>query len=51
MCGFVDAISAKESIVFLLEGLNTLEYRGYNSAGLAVMNEEGSLCLGPRGVL
>ncbi|MBB3142616.1 glucosamine--fructose-6-phosphate aminotransferase (isomerizing) [Halomonas organivorans] len=33
-----------EIISFLLEGLKTLEYRGYDSAGLAVLNEEGALC-------
>ncbi|WP_417420378.1 glutamine--fructose-6-phosphate transaminase (isomerizing) [Halomonas sp.] len=38
MCGIVGAISAKESIPFLLAGLSTLEYRGYDSAGLAVVN-------------
>ena len=38
MCGIVGAVSAKDSIAFLLEGLSTLEYRGYDSAGLAVIN-------------
>jgi len=38
MCGIVGAVSAKDSIAFLLEGLSTLEYRGYDSAGLAVLN-------------
>ena len=38
MCGIVGAISAKESTDFLLAGLSTLEYRGYDSAGLAVLN-------------
>ncbi|MGP8291659.1 glutamine--fructose-6-phosphate transaminase (isomerizing) [Vreelandella zhanjiangensis] len=38
MCGIVGAVSTKDSIAFLLEGLSTLEYRGYDSAGLAVLN-------------
>lgn len=37
MCGIVGAISAKECTKFLLEGLSTLEYRGYDSAGLALL--------------
>lgn len=38
MCGIVGAVGAVECIPFLLEGLQTLEYRGYDSAGLAVLN-------------
>ncbi|RUR57980.1 glutamine--fructose-6-phosphate transaminase (isomerizing) [Vreelandella populi] len=38
MCGIVGAVGAKESTNFLLAGLTTLEYRGYDSAGLAVLN-------------
>ncbi|SJN11485.1 Glucosamine--fructose-6-phosphate aminotransferase [isomerizing] [Halomonas citrativorans] len=38
MCGIVGAISAKDSTAFLLEGLSTLEYRGYDSAGLALLS-------------
>ncbi|MFG6668736.1 glutamine--fructose-6-phosphate transaminase (isomerizing) [Halomonas sp. HNIBRBA4712] len=38
MCGIVGAVSAKECTNFLLAGLTTLEYRGYDSAGLAVLN-------------
>ncbi|RTR05136.1 glutamine--fructose-6-phosphate transaminase (isomerizing) [Halomonas nitroreducens] len=43
MCGIVGAIGAMECTPFLLEGLKTLEYRGYDSAGLAVLSENGSL--------
>lgn len=39
MCGIVGAISATESVPFLLQGLRTLEYRGYDSAGLAVITD------------
>ena len=35
MCGIV---SARDVAPFLLHGLNTLEYRGYDSAGLALLN-------------
>ncbi|MDI4637450.1 MULTISPECIES: glutamine--fructose-6-phosphate transaminase (isomerizing) [Halomonadaceae] len=40
MCGIVGAIGAMECTPFLLEGLNTLEYRGYDSAGLAVLEND-----------
>lgn len=40
MCGIVGAVSAKDSTAFLLEGLSTLEYRGYDSAGLALLSGE-----------
>jgi len=38
MCGIVGAVCAKDVTPFLLHGLNTLEYRGYDSAGLALLN-------------
>ena len=44
MCGIVGAVGAMECTPFLLSGLQTLEYRGYDSAGLAVLNEHGALC-------
>ena len=40
MCGIVGAVSAKDSTPFLLKGLATLEYRGYDSAGLALLTSE-----------
>lgn len=39
MCGIVGAVSAGDVTPFLLNGLNTLEYRGYDSAGLALLND------------
>ncbi|MGQ7254022.1 glutamine--fructose-6-phosphate transaminase (isomerizing) [Vreelandella titanicae] len=45
MCGIVGAVSAKDSTAFLLEGLSTLEYRGYDSAGLALLSGEQSSIL------
>ncbi|SFJ74049.1 glutamine--fructose-6-phosphate transaminase (isomerizing) [Thermoflavimicrobium dichotomicum] len=40
MCGIVGYIGSKEAQGILLEGLSKLEYRGYDSAGLAVYNGE-----------
>ena len=36
MCGIVATLGEKQAAPFLLQGLQTLEYRGYDSAGLAV---------------
>ena len=38
MCGIVGAIAERNIVPILLEGLRRLEYRGYDSAGLAVLN-------------
>ncbi|HLX81857.1 MAG TPA: glutamine--fructose-6-phosphate transaminase (isomerizing) [Burkholderiales bacterium] len=38
MCGIVGAIGGRNIVPSLLEGLRRLEYRGYDSAGLAVIN-------------
>ncbi|MGO3699087.1 glutamine--fructose-6-phosphate transaminase (isomerizing) [Halomonas sp. AOP1-B1-8] len=43
MCGIVGAVGAMECTTFLLSGLKVLEYRGYDSAGLAVLNTSGEL--------
>jgi glucosamine--fructose-6-phosphate aminotransferase (isomerizing) len=40
MCGIVAAIAGNNIVPILIEGLNRLEYRGYDSAGLAVLNPE-----------
>ncbi|BCU80444.1 glutamine--fructose-6-phosphate aminotransferase [isomerizing] [Polycladomyces abyssicola] len=40
MCGIVGYIGPKQAQEILLEGLSKLEYRGYDSAGLAVYNGE-----------
>jgi glucosamine--fructose-6-phosphate aminotransferase (isomerizing) len=38
MCGIVGAIAQRDVVPVLLEGLRKLEYRGYDSAGIAVVN-------------
>jgi glutamine---fructose-6-phosphate transaminase (isomerizing) len=43
MCGIVGAIAERNIVPILMEGLRRLEYRGYDSAGLAVLNPAGSL--------
>ncbi|EAZ86800.1 glutamine--fructose-6-phosphate transaminase (isomerizing) [Lysinibacillus fusiformis] len=41
MCGIVGYIGESDAKEILLKGLEKLEYRGYDSAGIAVRNEEG----------
>src|SRR5690554_2630815 len=41
MCGIVGATAERRVADILLEGLRRLEYRGYDSAGIAVLNEHG----------
>jgi len=43
MCGIVGAVSGADVAPFLLEGLRRLEYRGYDSAGVVVVNNSGGL--------
>ncbi|GAA1189598.1 glucosamine--fructose-6-phosphate aminotransferase (isomerizing) [Kitasatospora gansuensis] len=43
MCGIVAYIGPKDATAFLLEGLQRLEYRGYDSAGVAVIGKPGTL--------
>lgn len=43
MCGIVGAIANRDVAGILLEGLKRLEYRGYDSAGLAIISPQGEL--------
>lgn len=43
MCGIVGAVSQRDISKILLEGLHRLEYRGYDSAGIAVIDANGRL--------
>ena len=40
MCGIVGYTGGAEAAPLLLRGLRRLEYRGYDSAGLAVLSED-----------
>ena len=50
MCGIVGAVAQRDVAEILINGLHRLEYRGYDSAGVAVVNEHHELqrvrCLG-----
>ena len=50
MCGIVGAVAQRDVAEILINGLHRLEYRGYDSAGLAVVNKQHELqrvrCLG-----
>lgn len=41
MCGIVGAVANRNVVSTLIEGLSRLEYRGYDSAGVAVLNASG----------
>ncbi|WP_460140614.1 glutamine--fructose-6-phosphate transaminase (isomerizing) [Pseudomonas sp. S2_E01] len=43
MCGIVGAVAERNITAILLEGLKRLEYRGYDSAGVAVLTNDGKL--------
>jgi glucosamine--fructose-6-phosphate aminotransferase (isomerizing) len=40
MCGIIGYVGKKEAMPVLLDGLRRLEYRGYDSAGIAVLNQK-----------
>ena len=50
MCGIVGAVAQRDVAEILINGLHRLEYRGYDSAGLAIVNKQHELqrvrCLG-----
>ncbi|QUG43455.1 glutamine--fructose-6-phosphate transaminase (isomerizing) [Psychrobacillus sp. INOP01] len=49
MCGIVGYIGETDAKEILLKGLEKLEYRGYDSAGIAVINEDGVMVFKEKG--
>ena len=43
MCGIVGYVGSQKVVDVVIEGLRKLEYRGYDSAGIAVINNEGEM--------
>lgn len=43
MCGIVGAVAQRDIAEILIEGLRRLEYRGYDSAGIAVVDDKANL--------
>lgn len=43
MCGVVGGVSERNVVAVILEGLSRLEYRGYDSVGVAIINKSGDL--------
>ena len=45
MCGIIGYVGPRQAAPILVEGLRRLEYRGYDSAGIAVLEENGGLAI------
>ena len=43
MCGIVGYVGKSDAKGFLIEGLKRLEYRGYDSAGIALLDKNGQI--------
>ena len=51
MCGIIGYAGAKDTVKVLLDGLETLEYRGYDSAGIALHTNSGIMTVKTKGKL
>lgn len=51
MCGIIGYSGTKDSVPIIIEGLRTLEYRGYDSAGISVCTDDGIKTVKSRGRL
>ena len=51
MCGIVGYVGPRQAVALLIEGLRRLEYRGYDSSGIAVLNGSGLVVLKQSGKL
>lgn len=51
MCGIVAYVGRSDAVPILIEGLHRLEYRGYDSAGLAVLTKGGLVCHKTKGTV
>src|SRR5207253_10755762 len=51
MCGIVGYVGDEQCATLLVEGLRKLEYRGYDSAGVAVLGDKGLAVVRARGKL
>ena len=45
MCGIIGYTGPRQALPLVLEGLRRLEYRGYDSAGVAVLDGEGGVMI------
>ncbi len=48
MCGIIGYVGSDEVVPVILDGLRRLEYRGYDSAGMAVLAPDASRSFAPR---
>ena len=48
MCGIIGYVGEREAALILLDGLSRLEYRGYDSVGIAVLDDSGEIAIHKR---